>query len=400
MKKWLFPILLSALLLAATGCDEADMPHFELPDTVDGLTVVTSEESELHNEPDTDAVTDAVTDLESNNEDTTDEPPSAETETLSAEEAAALLEEILRNQADDAQAPVEILMTSEAELTAHMFGFSGTTVIPLSGHYAIDGDGELMLSYAIPMEGTGVCILTGDMLYLHDGTDTALKAPLAGVSVDEVKEILLKQFTDRFASVLPGISVPDVKAVPAEDWPLAETDWDISELLHQAFTAVPAEKAFRSVSAVRSQDTGSVTFVLSGISDPVLNALEEILSALPTEQPEGKANAEFTEKTAAALIALLREQADHAVSLTLTADADGFISEVSSTLALDLSTVPELTSHMPVELTVRTNLTYNREGIDITAPEDADTYQEVSLTELLMRGTESDTSASEETPAP
>ncbi|MBP3665545.1 MAG: hypothetical protein J6K29_00695 [Clostridia bacterium] len=399
MKKWLFPILLSALLLTATGCDEADMPLFELPDTVDGLTVVTSED-ELSTEPVTDSVTESESRTEDVTEDVTDVPPSAETETLSAEEAAALLEEILRNHADDAQAPVEIHMTSEAELTAHMFGFSGTTVIPLSGHYAIDSNGELMLSYAIPMEGTGVCIMAGNVLYLHDGTDTALKAPLDGVSIDEVKENLLKQFTDRFIHALPGVSVPDVKAVPAEDLPLTETDWDISELLHQAFTAVPTEIAFRHVSAVRSSETGSVTFVLSGISDPVLDTLAEILSALPTEQPECKTNPDFTEETAAALVALLREQADHAVSLTLTADSDSSITEASSTLALDLSTVPELTSHMPVELTFRTNLTFNRAGIDITAPEDADTYREVSLAELLMGDAESETSASEEAQTP
>ena len=44
MKKWLFPALLVALLMAAVGCDKTPPPDQSLPDTVDELTVVTRSE--------------------------------------------------------------------------------------------------------------------------------------------------------------------------------------------------------------------------------------------------------------------------------------------------------------------------------------------------------------------
>ena len=88
MKKWLFPALLVALLMAAVGCDKTQPPDQSLPDTVDELTVVTTaEETETPTEPvtepadETEPVTEPVTETESAPADT--ETPPAETEVLS-----------------------------------------------------------------------------------------------------------------------------------------------------------------------------------------------------------------------------------------------------------------------------------------------------------------------------
>ena len=185
MKKWLFPALLVGLLLTAVGCDKDQPPDLPLPDTVDELTVITTaEETETPTEPATEPAdeTEPVTETESAPADT--ETPPAETELLSPEDAAALLEQILLRAPERGDGPIEMNMTSEVELTAHMFGFSGTTSVPLSGYYAIDGDQDMMIAYAVPMEGTGVCIVANGMIYLHDGADTALKASLDDASVD------------------------------------------------------------------------------------------------------------------------------------------------------------------------------------------------------------------------
>ena len=61
---------------------------------------------------------------------------------------AALLEQILLRAPEREDGPIEMNMTSEVELTAHMFGFSGTTSVPLSGYYAIDGDQDIQRTRA------------------------------------------------------------------------------------------------------------------------------------------------------------------------------------------------------------------------------------------------------------
>lgn len=379
MKKWLFPALLVGLLLTAVGCDKDQPPDLPLPDTVDELTVITTaEETETPTEPATEPAdeTEPVTETESAPADT--EAPPAETELLSPEDAAALLEQILLCAPEREDGPIEMNMTSEVELTAHMFGFSGTTSVPLSGYYAIDGDQDMMIAYAVPMEGTGVCIVANGMIYLHDGADTALKASLDDASVDEVRAILLERLKKQMGTGLPSITLPQPKdAITDPDVPVPAIEFNLTELLGKAFAAVPLEEAFRRVEATRDPLTGVATLTLSGISEPVLNVLEGLLTALPEE------DGGYDKKIARALVSLLREQADTAITLTLTADSSLAIIQSTAVTALDLTSLPQLTANMPVELRITTDVKLNRENISIQEPEDADRYEEVPLYELL-----------------
>lgn len=379
MKKWLFPALLVGLLLTAVGCDKDQPPDLPLPDTVDELTVITTaEETETPTEPATEPAdeTEPVTETESAPADT--EAPPAETELLSPEDAAALLEQILLCAPEREDGPIEMNMTSEVELTAHMFGFSGTTSVPLSGYYAIDGDQDMMIAYAVPMEGTGVCIVANGMIYLHDGADTALKASLDDASVDEVRAILLERLKKQMGTGLPSITLPQPKdAITDPDVPVPAIEFNLTELLGKAFAAVPLEEAFRRVEATRDPLTGVATLTLSGISEPVLNVLEGLLTALPEE------DGGYDKKIARALVSLLREQADTAITLTLTADSSLAIIQSTAVTALDLTSLPQLTANMPVELRITTDVKLNRENISIQEPEDADRYEEVPFYELL-----------------
>lgn len=389
MKKWLFPALLVALLMAAVGCDKTPPPDQSLPDTVDELTVVTTaEETETPTEPvtepadETEPMTEPVTETESAPADT--ETPPAETEVLSPEDAAALLEQILLRSSEREESPIEVNMTSEVELTAHMFGFSGTTTIPLSGYYAIDGDKDMMIAYAVPMEGTGVCIVANGMIYLHDGADTALKASLDDASVDEVKAILLERLKKQMGTGLPSITLPQPKdSIVDMDDAVPAMEFSLTELLGKAFAAVPLEEAFRQVEAARDPATGVATLTLSGISEPVLNILEGLLTTLPEEDGDTAEDEGYDKEVALALVALLREQADTAITLTLTADSSLDVTESVVVTALDLTSLPQLTANMPVEIKITTDIKLNRESISIEEPEDADRYEEVPLSELL-----------------
>ncbi len=398
MKKWLFPALSALLLLTAVGCDKTQPPDHPLPDTVDELTVVTTaEETETPTEPPTEPVTEPVSEpaSEPTSEPVTEpetapaetETTPAETEILSPEDAAALLDRIILSTDDREEGPIEVNMTSEVELTAHMFGFSGTTTIPLSSYYAIDGDKDMMIAYAVPMEGTGVCIVANGMLYLHDGAEAALKASLDDASVDEVRAILLERLKKQMGSGLPSITLPQPKDSLFESpLPVPAMEFSLTELLGKAFASVPLEDAFIRVEAVRDPAAGVTTLTLSGISDAVLGALEKILTALPEEDSDSsdatKENG-YDKETAMALVALLREQADTAMTLTLTVNDACETTEVSIVTALDLTSLPKLTANMPVEVKISTAVSINRDNITIEEPEDADRYEEVPLSALL-----------------
>ena len=387
MKKWLFLALLAALLWAAVGCDESRIPNNELPDTVDELTVITTaEETAAPTEPATEPVTESATDTEPVTESASAETETspAETEVLSPEDAAALLEQIILRAAEQDEGPIEVNMTSEVELTAHMFGFSGTTTVPLSGYYAIDGDKDMMIAYAVPMEGTGVYIVANGMIYLHDGADTALKASLDDASTSEVKAILLDRLKKQMGSGLPSITLPQPKDSAARlDAAVPALEFSLTELLGKAFAEVPMEEAFRRVTATRDPATGAATVTLSGIAEPVLNILEGLLTTLPEEDGGTAGNSGYDKQTALLLVDLLREQADTAITLTLTVDGGSEVTESAVVTALDLTSLPQLTANMPVEIKITTVTKLNRESISIEVPEDADRYEEVSLSELL-----------------
>lgn len=391
MKKWLFPALLAALLLVAVGCDQDDEPAPDLPETVDGLTVVTTaEETEAPAEPATEAPTEAETEEETVPE---TEAPAPETEILSEEEAAALLDEVMLHMADSEEGPIAVDITSEIGITAHMFGFSGTTTIPLSGRYALDGDGDIMVAYAVPMEGTGVCIVAGGTLYLHDGVDKAYRAPLDDASLDEVRKLLTERLMEQLGAGVPDVSLPHTEiGDPKTELPaLPSVDLGLSDLLGraigQAIASVPLEDAFLSVEAYRDTSSGEVTLTLSGISEEVLDAMEMILNAMPEEET-AEADTEaskptFDREIAKALVSLLREQAETTVTLAIKLDADHAVTEMVTATALDLTSLPQLTANMPAELKVVTEIAIDREGIDVTEPEDKSLYTEVELKDLL-----------------
>lgn len=390
MKKWFFPALLAMLLLAAVGCDKTETTDSELPDTVDELTVVTTAEE-------TEAITEPVTEPA-----TEPETAPAETETLSAEDAAALLDQVVLGMADRKNDPIEVNMTSEVELTAHMFGFSGTTTIPLSGYYAIDGDKDVMIAYAIPMEGTGVCIVANQMLYLHDGANTALKASLDEASLDEVKAVLLERLKKQMGAGVPSLTLPETRSsLPDMEISIPTVEFGLTELLGKAFASVSLENAFMSVSASCDPATGTYFLVLSGISESVLDALEGILTALPEGEDSVDADTAkengYDKESALALVALLREQAATAMTLTLTLGDTYDVTEASVVTALDLTSLPQLTANMPVEMKVATTITINHENVAVEEPEDADRYEEVPLTELLPPEEETTEETAEET---
>lgn len=387
MKKWLFPALLAILLLVAVGCDQNDEPAPDLPETVDGLTVVTTaEETEAPAEPATEAPTEAETEEETVPE---TEAPAPETEILSEEEAAALLDEVMLHMADSEEGPIAVDITSEIGITAHMFGFSGTTTIPLSGRYALDGDGDMMVAYAVPMEGTGVCIAAGGTLYLHDGVDKAYRASLDDASLDEVRKLLAERLMEQLGAGMPDVSLPHTEIGDAKtELPaLPSADRGLSDLLGRAITSVPLEDAFLSVDAYRDTSSGEVTLILSGISEEVLDAMEGILHLLPEEETSETAAEEtkpsFDREIAKALVSLLREQAETAVTLSLRLDAYCAVTEMVTAAALDLTSLPQLTANMPAELKVVTEIAIDREGIDVTEPEDKSLYTEVELKDLL-----------------
>lgn len=404
MKKWMLPALAVLLMAFAAGCDKEDTPPVDLPDTVDGLTVVTTSDEETTAAPVTEEVSDMVTEADEIETNET-EPP--ETESLSSEEVDALLDSLLTPDPRQWISPFELYMNAEIQMTAHMFGSSGTTTVPLSGYYGTDADGDMMVAYAVPMKGTGACIVTGDMLYLHDGAETALKAPLDDKSLDEVKEILWQRLNHQFGSFLPegGFPawVPSGEIIPKSGMSALPTDgMDLSSLFGNAFATIPLKDAFLHVSAYREVETGTVILTLSGLSTELFDVVDAIINAIPeveTDLPAGTAGMpSFDPAVAHALVALLREQAETVLTVSFTADSELTVKNCTVTAALDMTSMPELTANMPVEVECTLRFDINRDNIAIEAPENADLYTEVALKDLLPTEPEIDGAESLLTP--
>ena len=437
MKKWFFPALLAVLLLAVLGCDVNETPTPDLPETVDGLTVVTTAEgnaaptetedvteteteigtqamtetetqivtetetvtgtetetvtetvaetetvtvTEAETEPVTETETQTVAETVTSESAETDEPPS-ETEILVGDALDVLVELILLSMAEHENDPIAVQISSEANLTFHILWFSKTVTVPLSGYYGTDNDQDMMISYDTPMTGTEVYTAANGMLYLQNGTGTALKAPLGDTSTDEVRAMLLNRLMGQLGTKLPGVPRP----AAAGDFTdgasiLPSSALDLNDLLALAFSSVSLEDIFTTAYAEYNLVDDSSCLVLSGLSDAVLDAVEELLTAPPEEDTPGGI---VGSPTADALMALLREQADTAFSMTLKVDSYCNVTEAVITTALDLASIPELTVGIPVEMEIITRVTCNRENIIIEAPPDADRYTEVALKDLL-----------------
>lgn len=419
MKKWLFPALAALLLTMAVGCDQLDdltIPEDLLPDTVDELTVVTTPETdESLNHP---SVPDTTTETQPETQ------PEPETEVLSAEDASAFLSALLLDSGLNIFSPIEINMTGELKLTTQMYGFAGTTSIPLSAYYGYDAEGDLGLALAVPMVGTSFCTIADNRLYLYDGAESAVVCDLDEASMAEVLEVLRQQVCTAFPTVkpsdlpLPG-ELPFDMVIPGdwmtrlpdgwferlpEEWlrnlpigrsaspaaPVPPPTWnpdlpwsnntDFKLFLSSALAGMPMDCVFRSIEAYRLAESGTTELILSGLSEQFISNLEAMQQLFEAVQ-DGKCQEQATKIRG--IIALLKEQAEDMLTVRITVDTEGRVRTGSIELRLDTTSYPALTSNLPalVEFSLTSEMTQT--DIDITAPADTHAYTEVELKDLL-----------------
>ena len=137
--------------------------------------------------------------------------------------------------------------------------------------------------------------------------------------------------------------------------------------------------------------TGLVEKLLEGPTEEGLkSAIPSGTSLLSLETRGGRAIVDLS-ASYGSLSGIALTLADYAITLTLTVDGDLEVTESVVVTALDLTSLPQLTANMPVEVKITTDVKLNRENISIEEPEDADRYEEVPLSELLPPEAETET---------
>lgn len=389
--------------------------------------VTTTEAPETTAEPETEAVTDEPA--------VPEETQALETDTLSDEAAQAMLDAVLLDAALHAFDPVEMDLAGELRLTTQLYGFSGTTQLPLAGYYGQDGEGDVACGYTVPMVGTGFCMAVDSVLYTNNGK----KCRLNEATAEELRALVQKEILSHMGALLPGDGsapwpelLPDGWTVP-EDWMNSIPEewfghlpkdwlenlpadgipsWDADAtvignvgfklMLSSCLAGIPLENAFASVTAVKVEN-GEVMLTLSGLSEAFIRSFSEAVAA-------GEAQAQLPETSADEIdpaipdltalktfCAILSEQADSALEITVTVSAEGEVRHVAIRSELDLTDHPELTGNIPTQLSLSLSAAISRKDVDILPPEGAEAYTEVTLEELLCTDTPAD--APVDTPA-
>jgi hypothetical protein len=401
------------LLMAAAGCDQNDIPNLGLPETVDELIVVTTTQApETTAEPETEAVTEEP--------DVPEETQALETETLPDEAAQAMLDAILLDAALHAFDPIEMDLAGELRLTTQLYGFSGTTQLPLAGYYGQDRDGDVACGYTVPMVGTGFYTAVDSVLYMNNGKSQSIRCRLDKATAEELRALAQKEILSHMGALLPGDGsaqwpelLPDGWTVPEEwmnsipeEWfgylPEAWLEnlpadglpsWDADSavigndgfklMLCSCLAGIPLENAFASVTAVKVEN-GEVMLILSGLSEAFIRSFSEAVAAMEAQTQPSEISALKT------LCAILSEQADSALEITVTVSTEGEVRHLAIRSELDLTDHPDLTGNIPTQLSLSLSAAISRKDVDILPPEGAEAYTEVTLEELLRADTPAD----------
>lgn len=389
MKKILSLLLCGLLILSFVGCDRDGAAEDTAPETVVGTSA-----------PDVGNATEAVTTPAETNTPATDTPATGAPETeagteaptdavLTAEEAEEVLAEMLANAILDMGSAMTVTTEGRSELTLALSGFTSTVTLPVTGHYATDGKGNLTQSQRIPMMGDFSCTMVDGTIYYTDGD----KRIACSFTADDL--------ADGSLSLEFGPEVSD-------DW---ASDFELPTVELGGLT-IPAREVFASVSGVYDGAADRVTLTLSGLSDDTLAALEKLDESLARVEELLSANAEESDRypgldfgtlfpadeidpesfsvlssvrTLRDLVAACTASPADFFTMTLVMDGNCRLESVtySTTLrGVDSAVLPAMTIHTEVTATLE------RGPVTVKAPADAAEYERVPLSDLIGKSEE------------
>ena len=416
MKKCFLTLLAILMMTVLIGCDELDA---EFPDGL--MTDTPADTEETVAESESPAETETPTETEAPETEAPAETEAPETEApetepttveLSDEATLALLQTLVAQMGAEADQPMTVTVDGNLAVTAAIKGFTTTATMPVQSFIGRDAEGDVALSYVIPMMGNAAYTLVGRSFYVYDAktgyafvcelTDEELEAlpdaflaqlggQLDGMAAEKWPLILaaalpsgwadripaswLAFLPEEWTAILPPELVPDGSHTPV-------TDLDPAVMMQALLNRITPDEIFRSVKATLNTATGETVLTLSGVSDTLLGELDKDIDTMLASVTDAESLAQLQKLKA--FNAVLRAQAEQAVSLTLTLDAEGSLASVDIAGALDLSALAAMSEEtMPSALALSMTVLFDRDDVAVDAPANAEAYAPITLNQFI-----------------
>lgn len=379
MKKlWIVTLLLLSLIMVLVACDKkADTP-------VDSSDEMTSDVP-------AEIVTEIVTVVIPVTEPETPVTTEPETNDISAVDTEAETAADNRDPISDPDLDIDDIMAS----------VMGTEQFDLQGHYHLQTD--LTMDMLISILGVETKVtLTGDISMKQQAGEAAAlimnlptQEPYSMVYLDgmlyvtgdggkyrcplgDVEQALI------WSELLDGL-------FPSEEIPETESDLSdalLSEVMSSLLSTMDASLVFEKTVAVTDEHTGDITVTLEGLSQAAQYFINELISSMSDMGGE-----EISDEDMSLALELLSAFDMDTLSLSMTIDEDMLLHSVTMSFAMDMADmsdlmgeitqIPGMSADVPVTMVTTVTTTIDRGDQEITAPADADTYEETDWRELF-----------------
>lgn len=386
MKKlWFLSLILLLILTLAVACEKkadppaetrdetvSDTPHEIITEIVTVVIPVT--------EPETTTVTDPETTLPPT--ENTEAPTDAETDSDKSDNPVS------DPQIDDIVAAV--IMTEQFDLLGDYHlktDLSMDLLISIHGvetKVSLNGDISLKqhagesaaLILNIPTQEPYSMVYLDGMLYVAK-EDGKYRCPL-----DEAEQAII--WSELLGGLFPSEEIPE--ETPDVDSELSNAI--ISEILSSLLDSMDASVVFENTSLTVDEATGDITITLKGLTQEAQALFDEMLSAMgSTEGPD------ISDQDLSLVLDLFSAFDMDSLAVSMTVDQDMLLNSVSLTFAMDLenmsgfmddmAAIPGVSGDVPVTMVTTLTTAIDRGQQEITAPEDADTYEETDWRELF-----------------
>ena len=375
MKKlYFFTALLLALLLLVCACSEKEGENVEtlpetLPETIpeaitDASSDITATTTDVQADtlPTTDTeatdedVTEALTDPETlpETEALTEAPTEAETDATVDD----LLESVMSQNQLDNLSDYRIVTDMKIDLTASLNGMQTTMALTGGLQMVQAASGGMSLQLNIPTMEPYALVYTDGMMYVSSA-DGNFRCPMTD---EELSLVWSELLGDDFSAD-------------------GETENGMSGMLgsmSDLLSLMPLSALFAESEIITDEASGDTTVTLKGISPEAQMIIKLLTSSMEIPDMQGVSDMDLS-----LILDTLSTFDMDAFGISLTVDKNLYIKASTVTMALDMLSVPELLGDIPLTATITMNTTLDREPQTVTAPEDADSYEETDWRTLF-----------------
>ncbi len=355
MKKLLiFTSLLLALLLLVCACGEENSEVSEtLPETLGEDTAETVYDTEPVTIPVTEPI---VTDPVTGPETLADTEPTTEAITVSPVDA--LIESVMsKNQFADL-GDYHIVTDMKINLTASMNGMETNMALTGGLQMTQSSNHGMALQINLPTMEPYALVYIDGVMYLSNG-DSKYRCPMTDVELALV-----------WSELMEDLFPVEGEAKSIED--------DMLGNITGLVSSMPLSAMFAESEMITDEASGDITVTLTGISPQIQLLLKLLTNSMEIPEIEGVSDMDLS-----LILDTLSTFDMDALSLSLTVDKEHNLKASTVTMGLDMLNAPDLVGDIPITATVTLTTTLDRSPQTVSAPEDADIYEETDWRSLF-----------------